>query len=97
MGYRMPGGNWVNIMAEGRLVNIAAGDGHPAEIMDLSFAVQIMGALYIRDNHNELENRVIDVSKEIDQAIAERKMAAWGIELDRLSEEQKKYLSSWDL
>ena len=51
MGYRMPSGKWINIMAEGRLVNIAAADGHPAEIMDLSFAVQIMSAMYIKDNH----------------------------------------------
>lgn len=97
MGYKMPGGNWVNIMAEGKLVNIAAADGHPAEIMDLSFAVQAMSAMYIKDNHDQLENKVIDVSHEIDNVIANRKLAAWGIQIDHLTPEQKKYLNSWQV
>ena len=61
MGYTLKNGNTVNVLAEGRLVNIAAADGHPAEIMDLSFAVQAMSAMYIKDNYKNLENRVIDV------------------------------------
>ena len=97
MGYTLKNGNTVNVLAEGRLVNIAAADGHPAEIMDLSFAVQAMSAMYIKDNYKNLENRVIDVSAEIDDVIARRKLAAWGIEIDTLTEEQEKYLNSWRL
>ena len=65
--------------------------------MDLSFAVQAMSAMYIRDNHSRLENKVIDVSSEIDDVIARRRLAAWDIEIDELTEDQKKYLSSWQL
>ena len=97
MGYTLKNGKTVNVLAEGRLVNIAAADGHPAEIMDLSFAVQAMSAMYIKDNYKNLENRVIDVSAEIDDVIARRKLAAWGIEIDTLTEEQEKYLNSWKL
>lgn len=97
MGYRLPNGKWVNVIGEGRLVNIAAADGHPAEIMDMSFAVQAMSAAYIRDNYKTLENKVIDVSKEIDDIIARRKLAAWGIEIDALTEEQEAYLNSWQV
>jgi adenosylhomocysteinase len=95
--YKLPNGKTVNVIGEGRLVNIAAADGHPAEIMDLSFAVQAMSAMYIRDNHEKLENRVIDVSAEIDDIIARRKLDAWGVEIDELTQEQKKYLSSWEV
>ncbi len=97
MAYRLEGGPVVHVIAEGRLVNIAAADGHPAEIMDLSFAVQAMSAKYIRDHHEELDDRVIDVSDEIDDVIARRKLAAWGIEIDELTPEQEKYLKSWDV
>ncbi len=97
MGYKLPNGKWINVIAEGKLVNIAAADGHPAEIMDLSFAVQAMSAMYIKDNHDKLENKVIDVSAEIDNVIASRKLAAWGIEIDKLTSEQEKYLNSWNI
>lgn len=97
MGYKLPNGKWVNVIGEGRLVNIAAADGHPAEIMDLSFAVQAMSAMYIKDNHKELPNKVIDVSAEIDDIIARRKLEAWGIEIDALTEEQEAYLNSWQV
>lgn len=97
MGYKLPSGKWINIIAEGKLVNIAAADGHPAEIMDLSFAVQAMSAMYIKDNHQKLENKVIDVSAEIDDVIARRKLEAWGIKIDSLTEEQEKYLNSWNV
>lgn len=97
MGYKLPNGKWINVIAEGKLVNIAAADGHPAEIMDLSFAVQAMSAMYIKDNYEKLENKVIDVSAEIDNVIASRKLAAWGIEIDKLTEEQEKYLDSWNV
>ena len=97
MGYRLPNGNMVNVIAEGRLVNIAAADGHPAEIMDMSFAVQALSAMYIREKHETLPCRVIDVSRELDDLVARRKLRAWGTEIDELTEEQKDYLSSWKL
>ena len=97
MGYKLSNGRWVNVIAEGRLVNIAAADGHPAEIMDMSFAVQALSAMYIKDHHGELANDVIDVSKEIDDVVARRKLAAWGIEIDELTPEQEKYLHSWQI
>ncbi len=97
MGYKLENGRWIHLIAEGRLVNIAAADGHPAEIMDMSFAVQAFSALYILENHEKLENKVIDVSEEIDLRIGRRKLSAWGIEIDSLTEEQERYLNSWDL
>lgn len=93
-GYKLPNGKWVNVIGEGRLVNIAAADGHPAEIMDMSFAVQAMSAKYIKDNYKNLHNGVIDVSREIDDVIARRKLESWGIEIDSLTEEQEAYLNS---
>lgn len=96
-GYKLTNGKWVNVIAEGRLVNIAAADGHPAEIMDMSFAVQAMSARYIKENHEKLANKVIDVSDEIDDVIARRKLSAWGIEIDSLTPEQEAYLNSWQL
>ncbi len=97
VGYTLPNGRTVAVIAEGRLVNIAAGDGHPAEIMDLSFAVQALSALYVLEHRGKLENRLYDVSDEIDERIARRKLAAWGIRIDELTEEQKRYLSSWQV
>ena len=95
--YELVNGKTINVIGEGRLVNIAAADGHPAEIMDLSFAVQAMSAMYIRDHHEELEKKVIDVSDEIDDIIARRKLAAWDIQIDHLTPEQEEYLNSWEV
>lgn len=97
MGYKLTNGNWVNVIGEGRLVNIAAADGHPAEIMDMSFAVQCLSALYILNNRGKLGNKVIDVSGEIDDLVARRKLEAWGIEIDSLTPEQENYLNSWNV
>ena len=97
MGYKLPNGKWVNLIAEGRLVNIAAADGHPAEIMDMSFAVQALAALYIRENHESLGKHLINIPEEMDNIIASRKLAAWGIEIDTLTPEQEKYLNSWQI
>jgi len=97
MGYTLSNGKTVNVIGEGKLANIAAADGHPAEIMDLSFAVQAMSALYIKENYETLANRVIDVSAEIDDVIARRRLAAWNIEIDTLTDDQKNYLESWQL
>jgi S-adenosylhomocysteine hydrolase len=65
--------------------------------MDMSFAVQALSAMYVKDNHDKLENKVIDVSGEIDDLVARRKLAAWGTEIDELTQEQKDYLNSWNL
>jgi adenosylhomocysteinase len=97
MGYKLQNGRMVHVIAEGRLVNIAAADGHPAEIMDMSFAVQTLSALYIKDNHMTLKKGVIDVSAEIDEVVSTRKLAAWDIEIDKLTDEQEKYLNSWQV
>ena len=97
VGYRLPGGNWVNVLAEGKLVNIAAADGHPAEIMDLSFAVQALSAMYIKEHYKELSKAVVDVSAEIDDKIARRRLECWGIRIDALTPEQEKYLNSWQV
>ena len=96
-GYQLPNGKWICVIAEGRLVNIAAADGHPAEIMDLSFAVQCLSALYIKNNKGKLENKVIDVSAETDDIIARRLLSAWGLPIDTLSQEQHEYLNSWNI
>lgn len=96
MGYRL-GEKWINVIAEGKLVNIAAADGHPAEIMDMSFAVQALSAIYIKENYKKLDKKVIDVSAEIDNVVAGRKLAAWGMEIDTLTEQQQKYLNSWQV
>ena len=96
-GYTLDNGKEVAVIGEGRLVNIAAADGHPAEIMDLSFAVQCLSALFVLENKGKLENKVYDVSGEIDEKIARRKLTAWGIAIDALTEEQEKYLNSWEV
>ncbi|MDY4060561.1 MAG: adenosylhomocysteinase [Anaerovoracaceae bacterium] len=96
-GYTLDNGKTVHVLAEGRLVNIAASNGHPAEIMDLSFAVQALSALYVKDHYKELPRNVVDVSNKIDDRIAGMKLKSWGIEIDELTEEQKKYLQSWDV
>ena len=95
--YVLENGKTVNVIGEGKLVNIAAADGHPAEIMDMSFAVQFLSALYVKEHHAELGNRVVDVSAEIDDVVARRKLAAWGVSIDELTDEQKAYLDSWNI
>ena len=90
--YVLENGRTVYVIAEGRLVNLAAGDGHPAEIMDMSFAIQALSARYLADNRGRLTQKLNNVPAEIDREVALRKLADWGIEIDRLSEEQHKYL-----
>lgn len=96
-GYRMEDGRWLNLLAQGRLVNLAAGDGHPAEIMDMSFALQILCAEYILKNHKDIGERVVEVPDEIDERVAMMKLDTWGIKNDKLTEEQEKYLNSWNV
>jgi adenosylhomocysteinase len=89
-------GRRVYLLAEGRLVNLSAAEGHPAAVMDMSFANQALSAEYVVQNAAELERRVYVVPEEIDREIARLKLETMGIEIDRLTEEQERYLSSWD-
>ena len=91
--YVQKDGRKLYLLAEGRLVNLAAGDGHPAEIMDLSFGVQFFSALHILSHHQEMENKVYLMPEEINTKIAQIKLKALGVELDELTEEQKAYLA----
>jgi adenosylhomocysteinase len=95
--HELRGGKTVHVIAEGRLLNIAAADGHPAEIMDLSFAVQFLSALHIVKHRDKMPARVIDVSESIDDAVARMRLKAWGISIDTLTREQREYLDSWDV
>lgn len=100
-GYKLPDGRTVFTIGEGRLVNLAAGDGHPAEIMDMSFAIQALSAAYLAKNRDSLPKadgeRVITVPEEIDNEVARRKLGFWGVDIDVLTPEQEKYLNSWEV
>lgn len=95
-GYVLEGGKTIYVLAEGRLVNLAAGDGHPAEIMDMSFAIQALSAKYLVENRDRISREpgrmVNDVPKEIDNEVARRKLAHWGCEIDTLTPAQHRYL-----
>ena len=97
MGYALADGRTISVIAEGRLVNLAAGDGHPAEIMDMSFSIQALCAEYIVKNSKSLEPSVIDVPEEIDRKVALRKLNSWGTQIDTLTPEQEKYINSWNV
>ncbi len=92
MGYKLAEDKWVYLLAEGRLVNLAAGDGHPAEIMDMSFAIQALSAKYLVEHGKELTEKLIDVPKEVDREVAGRKLAFLGKKIDSLTKEQEDYL-----
>ena len=91
-GYVMPDGKTLFTIAEGRLVNLAAADGHPAEIMDMSFAIQALSAQFLANNKGKLSADVVAVPKDIDEAVARRKLKAMGVEIDTLSRTQADYL-----
>ncbi len=93
-GYFGKDGKVRNLLAEGRLVNLAAGDGHPAEIMDMSFAIQALSLKYILDNHENMKNEVINVPEETDRYVAGIKLKSLNANIDTLSEEQKRYINS---
>jgi adenosylhomocysteinase len=93
--YELKDGRKVYLLAEGRLVNLAAGDGHPAEIMDMTFALQAMSLKYVNDHYKEIGAKVVNVPYEIDEQVAKVKLESLGISIDRLSEDQIKYLESW--
>ncbi len=97
MGYKLENGKFIYVIGEGRLVNLAAGDGHPAEIMDMSFAIQALSALYLVKNKGSFDKNIIYVPDEIDKEVSRRKLKFWNLEIDVLTETQKKYLNSWEV
>ena len=95
VGYELPDGRTLNVLGDGRLVNLACGMGHPAEIMDMSFAVQALSLLWLVQHKDSLETKVYKVPDSIDDEIGRHKLAAMGLSIDMLSSEQKDYLSGW--
>ena len=93
--YALTDGRVLRLLAEGRLVNLAAAEGHPSAVMDMSFANQVLSAIYLLRNHGKLENTVYDVPIDIDKEIASLKLSAMDITIDQLTGEQRQYLSSW--
>jgi adenosylhomocysteinase len=94
--HRLHDGREIFLLAEGRLVNLAAAEGHPAAVMDMSFANQALAAEHMVRNHETLEKKVYDVPREIDEEIARLKLASKGMRIDTLTDVQSKYLASWD-
>jgi adenosylhomocysteinase len=95
--FKLNNGNRIYVLGEGRLVNLAAAEGHPSSVMDMSFANQALSAEYMARQGNKLGTKVYPVPQEIDQKIARLKLEAMGVEIDRLTPEQEKYLSSWEM
>jgi adenosylhomocysteinase len=93
--YKLKDGRSIYLLAEGRLVNLAAGDGHPAEIMDMTFALQALSLKYVNEQYEAIGRKVVDVPHELDEQVARFKLASMGISIDALTEEQKAYLDGW--
>ncbi len=93
--FKLPDGRRIYLLAEGRLVNLAAGDGHPAEIMDMSFALQALSARHILNHGAQLDKKVYVVPEDLDRRVADLKLKSMGIEIDRLTDDQYAYLNSW--
>jgi len=93
MGYKLENGRWVYILAEGRLVNLAAGDGHPAEIMDMSFAIQALSARYLVEHEGHIPEILIKVPDEVDREVALMKLGSLGKKIDKLTPAQEEYLN----
>ena len=89
------GGKRIYLLAEGRLVNLAAAEGHPASVMDMSFATQALGSEWVVKHQGELKPGVYDIPDEIENYVADLKLRSMGISIDRLTSQQEKYLSSW--
>jgi adenosylhomocysteinase len=94
--FRLPSGRRLYLVAEGRLVNLSAAEGHPASVMDMSFANQALSAEFVVENADKLEHKVYDVPEEIDRDIARLKLETMGVDIDELTPEQARYLASWD-
>ena len=97
MRYVLRDGRRLYLLAEGRLVNLACAEGHPSEVMDMSFSLQALSARYLVENRGRLPRDVLRVPEEIDREVASLKLEAMGIEVERLTDEQRRYLSSWTL
>jgi len=95
--YTIKGNKIINILAEGRLINLAAAEGHPPSVMDMSFANQALSAEYIAKNYTKMEKRVYGVPEHIDKKIAQLKLQTMKIKIDKLTPKQKKYLASWEI
>ena len=95
-GHRTEDGREIFLLTDGRLVNLAAAEGHPAAVMDMSFANQALAAEHVVKDHSYLEKKVYPVPEEIDQEIARMKLASRGVEIDELTAAQREYLASWD-
>lgn len=95
--YTMKNGRRLYLLGEGRLINLAAAEGHPSAVMDMSFANQALCAEYMAKNHKRLENKVYNVPEKIDSEIAKLKLKSMGIKIDTLTDAQKKYLASWEM
>ncbi|MFM9331912.1 adenosylhomocysteinase [Paenibacillus mesotrionivorans] len=93
--YKLKDGRSIYLLAEGRLVNLAAGDGHPAEIMDMTFALQALALKYVNDQYQAIGNKVVNVPYELDEQVARFKLASMGLAIDALTEEQTAYLAGW--
>lgn len=93
--YHLKDGRKMYLLAEGRLVNLAAGDGHPAEIMDMTFALQALSLKYVNDRYKEIGKTVVNVPYELDEQVARFKLESLGVSIDALSDEQRAYLDSW--
>jgi len=94
--YETKDGRKINILGEGRLINLASAEGHPASVMDMSFANQALAAEYMVKNADKLEKRVYSVPADIDAEIARIKLEAMGVDIDVLTPQQVKYLNSWE-
>ena len=97
MEHTLENGNLINVLGEGRLINLAAAEGHPSSVMDMSFANQALGIEYMVKNQSKFENTVYPVPAKIDKMIAREKLKSMGVAIDKLTPEQKKYLASWDM
>lgn len=97
VGYKISENQWIYVLAEGRLVNLAAGDGHPAEIMDMSFAIQALSAKYLVEHKGQLTEKLINVPREVDLEVARRKLSFLGKQIDMLTDAQVEYLNSSSL
>ena len=95
--YTLSDGRRINLLAEGRLINLSAAEGHPSAVMDMSFADQALSAEFMANEHQNLENQVYVVPRDIDNEVGRLKLLSMGVEIDELSDEQEKYLNSWDV
>jgi len=87
----------IYVLADGRLINLAAAEGHPASVMDMSFATQALAGEYVVKNYKKMKQQVYNVSIDIEKKVAKLKLESMGIKIDKLTAEQKKYLQSWDI